>query len=63
MGVRLGVRYGSTAGSTVWEYGMGVRYGSTEPNPVADGAAALTEPSSNLGRMWEHGIWRHGLIG
>ena len=55
----MGVRYGSTA----WEYGMGVRYGSTEPNPVADGAAALTEPSSNLGRMWEHGIWRHGLIG
>ena len=23
--------------------------------PVADGAAALTEPSSNLGRMWEYG--------
>ena len=23
--------------------------------PVADGATALTEPSSNLGRMWEYG--------
>ena len=44
----MGVRYGST----VWEYGMGARYGSTVwehgTNPVADGAAALTEPV----RIW-----------